>query len=145
METDKNVDAKLAQEDKAIEEDVKEIEQEFVEVDKNIDKMDKDMDTAAIQGKPEEEIRKEAIETGVVVGGAVSLAGGNLTQAAIAGAVVAEVKEEHESSKLRNEWESMVNPTPDDEAVKRHRETQDALKELEQQEELYGRERTIRN
>jgi len=140
MKYDENVENKLALEDKALEEDIKEVEQDFTEIEQNIEEMDKDIRTVGIQGKTEEEIRKEAIETGAVVGGAVSLAGGNASDAIIAGAVAAGVKEETERGKI-NEWEGMVNDTPDTDAVEKQRERQKALEDLEEQQEIYEQER----
>lgn len=138
MKYDENVEGKLAQEDKAVEEDIKEIEQDFAEIEENIEEMDKDIETAGIQGKTEEEIRKEAIETGAVVGGVVSLAGGDTSDAIIAGAIAAGVKEDTERGKI-NEWENMVNKdAPDTKAVENYRETQEAIQE---QQEQYEQER----
>ena len=65
------------------------------------------------------------------------MAGGDASDAIIAGAVAAGVKTEQERGKL-NEWEGMVNDTPDTEAVENFRETQEAMQE---QQEQYEKER----
>lgn len=137
MQSGEDIEGKLKFEDKAVEEDIHEVEQDFKEIEENIENMEKDVETAGIQGKTEEEIRKEAITTGAVVGGAVSLAGGTPSQAITAGMVTSAIKEEKERGKL-NEWEGMVNDKPDEQAVENFRETQEKM--IEQQQE-YEKER----
>jgi len=137
---DEEITATFATEDKIVEEEIKEIEKDFEEIDKNIEEMETDVQTAGIQGKSEEKIRAEAIVTGAIVSGAVSVAGGSDGEALLAGVVAAEVKEEKEKGKI-SEWEGMVNSTPDEEAVENFRETQEAMIE---QEEQYEQERIRR-
>lgn len=140
MKYDENVEAKLVTEERSVAEDIKEIEQDFTEIEKNIEEMDKDVETAGIQGKTEQEIRKEAITTGAVVGGTVAIAGGSTTEAVVAGVFATEIKEQDERKAQGKigEWEGMVNDTPDEKAVENFRETQEAMQE---QQELYEQER----
>lgn len=140
MKSSKNVEASLSDEDKTVEQEIKKIEEDFVEIEENVESMDKDIQTAGIQGRTEQEIQKEALATGAVTAGAVSLAGGDIGDSVFIGAMAAAEKESSEKTNNGkiNEWENLVNNTPDTKAVENFRETQEALQE---RQELYEQER----
>lgn len=144
LEKDKDVRVDMEDESKAVEEDIKEVEEEFEPVEEVLEKSEEsDFDFDHMRRDAEHEIREEAFKTGVKTAVAVDIlndSSRDTEHAVIAGVVASKMKE----NSLRNEWENAVSKEYNEEDV-RTKQARDAAirEELEEQEEMYERERTI--
>ena len=142
MAKDVDVEGKIQEESRKVEEDIKEVENDFEDIDKITEKSkEDDFDMNSARAATEKEIRDKALKTGVTVGVATKIIDDcphDTEHAVIAGAVAGKIKE----NSLRQEWENAVSDQYNAKDVKTKQERDKALqKELDEQEQVYERER----